>query len=299
MVTVRSLQKWHGAGNDFLVDVRRAGEGEPWTSDLARAVCARATGVGADGLIVAVLEEPVAMTLYNADGSVAEMSGNGARCLAAAVRRTTKSDRDELVVQTAAGVKTVRLLMKNETSGYGSVDMGEVTFGDEIDGAWGVANVGNPHVAVFDDEAWSDVAREELAAKPRTLTARQASALGDGVAHALLQRHAVLKVREQLAVPDGLAGRATKTSRTLEKSPHFVEETLVYPTLKTRVNAFIQHLKFYVEPDLNDTHRSVRHEPFAVGGERSARPESYLKRAHHAAFIGALESSGREGIEGF
>jgi diaminopimelate epimerase len=147
------------------VDVRRAGEGEPWTSDLARAVCARATGVGADGLIVAVLEEPVAMTLYNADGSVAEMSGNGARCLAAAVRRTTKSDRDELVVQTAAGVKTVRLLMKNETSGYGSVDMGEVTFGDEIDGAWGVANVGNPHVAVFDDEAWSDVAREELAAK--------------------------------------------------------------------------------------------------------------------------------------
>src|ERR1700733_7274192 len=107
MVSVRSLQKWHGAGNDFLVDVRRPGEGERWTSDLARTVCARATGVGADGLIVAVLNEPVEMTLYNADGSLAEMSGNGARCLAAAVGRTTRSDRDELVVQTAAGIKTV------------------------------------------------------------------------------------------------------------------------------------------------------------------------------------------------
>ena len=165
MVTVRSLQKWHGAGNDFLVDVRSAGEGEPWTSDLARAVCVRATGVGADGLIVAVLGDPVEMSLYNADGSVAEMSGNGARCLAAAVRRATTSDRDELVVRTAAGVKTVRLHMENETSGYASVDIGEVTFGDDIDGAWGVANVGNPHAAVVDNEAWSDVTREELAAK--------------------------------------------------------------------------------------------------------------------------------------
>jgi diaminopimelate epimerase len=165
MVTVRSLQKWHGAGNDFLVDVRSARQGEPWTSDLARAVCARATGVGADGLIVALLEEPVGMTLYNADGSLAEMSGNGARCLAAAVRRTTKSDHDELVVRTAAGVKTVRLHMENETSGHGSVDMGDVNFGEDIDGAWGVANVGNPHAAVLDNEGWSDVNREELAAK--------------------------------------------------------------------------------------------------------------------------------------
>jgi diaminopimelate epimerase len=165
MVTVRSLQKWHGAGNDFLVDVRDAGQGEPWTSDLARAVCARATGVGADGLLVAILGEPVAMTLYNADGSRAEMSGNGARCLAAAVRRSTKSDLDALAVQTDAGVKTVRLVMESETSGRGSVDMGEVTFGDDIEGAWGVANVGNPHAAVFDNEGWSDATREELAAK--------------------------------------------------------------------------------------------------------------------------------------
>ena len=165
MVTVRSLQKWHGAGNDFLVDVQQPGEGSAWSPDQVRAICHRATGVGADGLIVAVLDQPVSMTLFNADGSLAEMSGNGARCLAAAVRRRTKSDQNELEVQTDAGRKVVRLTMDSEASGSGSVDMGEVTFGDDIEGAWGVANVGNPHVAVMDDERWSDLSREETAAK--------------------------------------------------------------------------------------------------------------------------------------
>src|ERR1700722_17636815 len=79
MVTVRSLQKWQGAGNDFLVDVQPAGDTHAWTSEHVREVCARATGVGADGLLVADLTDGVAMTLFNADGSHAEMSGNGAR----------------------------------------------------------------------------------------------------------------------------------------------------------------------------------------------------------------------------
>ncbi len=91
MVTVRSLQKWQGAGNDFLVDVQRAGEARPWTSERVREICARATGVGADGLLVADLSDGVTMTLFNADGTRAEMSGNGARCVAAAVRRAVRS----------------------------------------------------------------------------------------------------------------------------------------------------------------------------------------------------------------
>ena len=164
-MSVRTLQKWQGAGNDFLVDVQSPGENPAWSSDLARALCARATGVGADGLLVAVLGEPVTMTLYNADGSLAEMSGNGARCLAAALRRATHSRDSEFALQTVAGLKTVRLDMQSEASGFGSVDMGEVIFGDDIEGAWGVATVGNPHAVVMDDESWSDLAREELAAK--------------------------------------------------------------------------------------------------------------------------------------
>jgi len=52
-------------------------------------------GVGADGLIVAAVGSSIAMTLYNSDGTIAEMSGNGIRCLAAAVRRATgRSDRE-------------------------------------------------------------------------------------------------------------------------------------------------------------------------------------------------------------
>lgn len=104
------------------------------------------------------------MTFYNADGSTAEMSGNGIRCLAAAVRRSTSGTWDELDVVTPAGTRRVQLTM-DDTSGYGSVSMGEVSFGESIEGAWGVANVGNPHVVVLDRESWSDVAREELADK--------------------------------------------------------------------------------------------------------------------------------------
>ena len=104
MVTVRRLQKWHGAGNDFLVDVCDPGEGEWWTRSRARAVCHRTTGGGADGLLVATLTSPVTMVLFNSDGSTAEMTGNGIRCLAAAVRRSTNATFSSLDVATFAGL---------------------------------------------------------------------------------------------------------------------------------------------------------------------------------------------------
>lgn len=164
VVTMRSLQKWHGAGNDFLVDVSADGAAF-WTPARAAAACHRTTGVGADGLMVASDGDPVTMTLFNADGSRAEMSGNGARCFAGALRRATGATWDELVMDTMAGRRTVRLEMTSESTGWGSVDMGEVTIGDELDGAWGVAYVGNPHVVVRDDGAMSDTVREERADK--------------------------------------------------------------------------------------------------------------------------------------
>jgi diaminopimelate epimerase len=164
MVTLRRLQKWHGAGNDFLVDVLEPGTGGWWTRERARALCHRTTGVGADGLLVATLSSPVTMVLFNADGSTAEMSGNGIRCLAAAVRRATKGTFTTLDVATPAGLKTVSLEMEGAT-GRGSVSMGEVTFGDALEGSLGVVNVGNPHVVVSDEVTWSDTQREEIAAK--------------------------------------------------------------------------------------------------------------------------------------
>jgi diaminopimelate epimerase len=163
-VTFRSLQKWQGAGNDFLIDIQQPGYAEWWTASRVRSVCQRTTGVGADGLLVAALDSPVSMTLFNADGSVAEMSGNGIRCLAAAVRRFTSASFDTLDVATLAGLRTVTLEMDG-TSGYGSVSMGEVSLGEALEGTLGTARVGNPHAVVLDDAQWSEAMREELAEK--------------------------------------------------------------------------------------------------------------------------------------
>jgi diaminopimelate epimerase len=160
-VTLRHLQKWHGAGNDFLVDVS-----EPatpwWDPDRVRAVCDRRLGVGADGVAVVNLSEGVSMSLWNADGSPAEMSGNGVRCVAAAVRRVTGGEWDEIDIATEAGVRRVSLTLDGP-DGYGGVLMGPVTLADPPAGALGLAYVGNPHVVVDDDPEWSDAQREELA----------------------------------------------------------------------------------------------------------------------------------------
>jgi diaminopimelate epimerase len=161
-MALRSLQKWHGAGNDFLVEVSEHGSAPWWGPARAKAVCDRHFGIGADGLLLASVGSEVAMTLYNADGSTAEMSGNGIRCLAAAVRRTTGGTWDTLDVATVTGTRTVTLKMEDMT-GSGSVDMGEVTFGETMPGTLGVAYVGNPHVVVRDDPKWTDAMREELA----------------------------------------------------------------------------------------------------------------------------------------
>ena len=158
-----NLAKWHGAGNDFLVEVIEHGTAPWWTPALARAICDRSTGVGADGLLIATVGSEVAMELYNADGSVAEMSGNGVRCLAAAVRRVTNAHWSSLAVHTLAGVRTVTLSMHDDDHGDGSVDMGRVAFADALDGTLGVANVGNPHVVLLDQEQWDDHDRERVA----------------------------------------------------------------------------------------------------------------------------------------
>ena len=163
-MALRSLQKWQGAGNDFLVDVVEQGSTPWWNPQRAREACDRHMGVGADGLLVASVGSTISMSLFNADGTVAEMSGNGIRCLVAAVRRATgRSDR-EVRVQTLAGERLVTLDLRDDR-GTGSVDMGPVTLGPTLEGALGVAHVGNPHVVVVDNPDWDDVNREEMAAK--------------------------------------------------------------------------------------------------------------------------------------
>ena len=105
--------KGHAYGNDFLfvplADARQAGA-EPGA--LARAMCHRHHGIGADGLILYELTDRGAtMTLVNADGSPSELSGNGLRCLAALVARAqTLAAGETLAVDTGAGTKRLELL---------------------------------------------------------------------------------------------------------------------------------------------------------------------------------------------
>jgi diaminopimelate epimerase len=104
------VSKGHAYGNDFLL-VPRAQAGGPF-DDLARAMCHRHHGIGADGLILYDLRDRGAtMTLFNADGSASELSGNGLRCLAALVARSQQLEPEAIVtVETDAGVKTLDLL---------------------------------------------------------------------------------------------------------------------------------------------------------------------------------------------
>ena len=91
-MTSLTLTKHHGLGNDFVVAFQ---PGAADLSALARRLCDRRTGIGADGLLIAESKEGYAakMVLYNADGSRAEMSGNGIRCFAQALAMRQRRSR--------------------------------------------------------------------------------------------------------------------------------------------------------------------------------------------------------------
>lgn len=118
--------KLHGAGNDFIV-VDGHGIERDWSA-LAEAICHRHFGAGADGLLVALPSETAAvrMLLFNADGSEAEMSGNGVRCFAKYVVETgiAAPEDDTLAVETGAGRIVVRLLREGRSVTGATVDMG-------------------------------------------------------------------------------------------------------------------------------------------------------------------------------
>jgi len=162
-MTSTRLSKLHATGNDFLVRLALDAESRALAPAEVAALCDRHRGVGADGLISIGPGSPddgidCTMTLRNADGGAAEMSGNGIRCLAWVAARAGLGTADELRVQTAAGLRVVALT--RDTAGTviaADVDMGAVTLGEEdvefvVEGVeyWGdVANVGNPHVVCF------------------------------------------------------------------------------------------------------------------------------------------------------
>ncbi len=103
--------KYHGYGNDFIV-VPAGQTGESTYRDVAKAICDRHFGIGADGCIFLQESkgERFPIRIFNRDGSEAEMSGNGTRCAAAYIHQRGLSSGDEIVFLTASGAKSYHLI---------------------------------------------------------------------------------------------------------------------------------------------------------------------------------------------
>ena len=151
------LTKHHGLGNDFLVVFHPRVDDLP---ALARRLCDRRRGIGADGLLIGESEPGYAarMVLFNSDGSRAEMSGNGIRCFAQALAQR-RGDLAPQCILTDAGDRLVMLYATNDADVIeAAVDMGPVEPIDEPDN-WHLIgtdplrpvshlSVGNPHAVV-------------------------------------------------------------------------------------------------------------------------------------------------------
>jgi diaminopimelate epimerase len=120
--------KMHGLGNDYVVVDNRGGEiAEAELAGLARRLCERRFSVGADGLLLASASAvaDVKMRIFNADGSEAEMCGNGIRCFSKYCYENGITRKTELAVETLAGVKQAWLTVENGAVTSVRVDMGK------------------------------------------------------------------------------------------------------------------------------------------------------------------------------
>jgi diaminopimelate epimerase len=160
--------KHEGAGNDFLV-VLDPGDRIRFSVAQVRLLADRRRGVGADGIIRVGPGRDgcdLSMDLRNADGSLAEMSGNGIRCLAQAAVDAGLVSSERFTVATPGGPRTVTFTPGAPGSGWAwaSVDMGPVTLGPDQpqefdDRRVRTVDVGNPHIVLLGpDTASVDVA---------------------------------------------------------------------------------------------------------------------------------------------
>jgi diaminopimelate epimerase len=157
--------KAHACGNDFLVVTEDAAASHNW-AELTRALCARNTGVGADGVefFAWTGSKSGSIRLHNADGSVAEISGNGTRCVAAWMSAMIGAKAgDELRIETDAGLRICRINEVRAKQGYSvevTTGMGipiakrksiALSGGRAIDGI--AVSTGNPHFVIVVDHA--------------------------------------------------------------------------------------------------------------------------------------------------
>jgi diaminopimelate epimerase len=189
--------KYHGTGNDFVVVEAQGGRPGWATPDGVRALCDRHLGIGADGVLLIERGRlaPHFMRVLNADGSEAEMCGNGIRCVARHLRERMRFPLDEIPIETAAGIKRCRLrlddrgLVKSVAVSLGApildreripmAGTGQDThqkvsvLGREFSGR-GVS-MGNPHFVVFEGLDRDEAERYGAALSSSPLFPRQAN----------------------------------------------------------------------------------------------------------------------------
>ncbi len=156
------LTKHHGLGNDFLIAL--AADNPDLVPDpaVARAMCDRRTGVGADGLVYALVpaedDHDAFMVLLNSDGSEAEISGNGIRCLGQALLRFGGQPEGSLRIETSTGVRTLRTVRGDvDAELWLQVDMGPAAPGPAPGPASqefaaerrATVDIGNPHLVLL------------------------------------------------------------------------------------------------------------------------------------------------------
>ena len=166
--------KMQGLGNDYIY-VNCFEETVTDPPPLARRISDRHFGAGADGLVLICPGEKTEfrMRMFNADGSEAEMCGNAARCVGKYIHDRGLSDSTEIPLETGAGIKILRLVLKDGKTQRVRVDMGEPELNPERipamlpgERAVGVpveaggqrlqvtcVSMGNPHAVVFVEDA--------------------------------------------------------------------------------------------------------------------------------------------------
>ncbi len=172
------FSKMHGLGNDYVVIDESDQEiiSEEQKPELVIELCRRGFSVGADGVIFvapATGEGDIRFRIFNADGSEAEMCGNGIRCFTKFVYDNGILRKEKILVETLGGLKTVSLSIENGKMTSCRVDMGKATFKTDqvpmdvpqdefVDQVLSVEgepiqmtalSVGNPHAVIFVDDA--------------------------------------------------------------------------------------------------------------------------------------------------
>ena len=183
--------KVHSLGNDFLIIDEEKTKGVSDISSLAGRICDRHTGVGADGLLLISIKDEakghVKFRIFNADGTEAEISGNGLRCAAASLYYQKKIDSPQIIFLTTAGHRECKLIERKKNLFVIRIEMGiprlrsqDVPFDDGssyekiIDYPLSinqkiypitVLSLGNPHCTIFVDRfpariEWHQIGRE-------------------------------------------------------------------------------------------------------------------------------------------